>query len=53
MLTLTRKEGESILLYLEDGNTIEIRLDETKGNQAKISLAAPKPVKILREELAE
>jgi len=53
MLTLSRRIGESIILTLEDGQTITVRLDETKGNQARISIGAPESVKILREELLE
>jgi len=53
MLTLSRKEGESIVLTLEDGQTITVRLDETNGSQARISIGAPDSVKILREELVK
>lgn len=51
MLTLSRRIGESIILYLDNGKTIEVRLDRTDGSQARISIGAPKDVKILREEL--
>jgi carbon storage regulator CsrA len=53
MLTLFRKEGESLLLFLEDGKTITVRLDQTKSNQAKISIDGPESVHIMREELLE
>ena len=48
MLTLGRKIGEAILI----GDDIKIILTQINGNQAKISIVAPKHIKILREELA-
>ena len=53
MLTLSRKEGESLILTLEDGQTIEVHLDQIRGTQARISIDAPDSVKILREELLD
>ncbi len=50
MLTLNRKEGESIILTLND-QRIEIVLTEAKLGQAKLSIDAPDDVLILREEL--
>lgn len=48
MLTLGRKIGEAILI----GDDIKVLLTQINGNQAKISIVAPKHIKILREELA-
>lgn len=50
MLTLNRKEGESIILIVND-QRIEIVLSEAKYGQAKLSIDAPEEVLILREEL--
>ena len=52
MLTLTRREGESIFLFV-DGKTIEVDLSMIDGHQAKISIDAPQEVDILREELLD
>lgn len=47
MLALARKVNESIML----GNDIEITLLETKGDQVKIGISAPKSVPIYRKEI--
>ena len=49
MLVLSRKEKESFLL----GDDIEITLLEIRGDKAKIAIAAPKDIPILRKELLE
>lgn len=50
MLTLERKEGESIIIYKDDLE-ITITLSEIKGKHAKISIDAPEEYNIAREEL--
>lgn len=50
MLTLNRKEGESIIIYKDDVE-ITIKLSEINGKQAKISIVAPDKYEIVREEL--
>ena len=50
MLTLNRKEGESIIIY-KDEIEITITLSEIHGKQAKISIDAPDEYYIAREEL--
>lgn len=50
MLTLNRKEGESIILTIND-KRVQIYLSEAKNGQAKISIDAPEEILILREEL--
>ena len=50
MLTLDRKEGESIIVYKDDFE-ITITLSEIKGKHAKISIDAPDEYHIAREEL--
>ncbi|MGN1385877.1 MAG: carbon storage regulator CsrA [Bacillus sp. (in: firmicutes)] len=49
MLVLTRKVGESIVI----GDNIEITVIETKGDQIKLGIKAPKEVDIHRKELFE
>ena len=57
MLILSRLIGESVLLFLEDGTTVEIKLlgyKRFKGQEASIiGVDAPKNIKILRTELAD
>ena len=50
MLSLNRKEGESIILTFND-QRIEILLSEAKHGQAQLSIDAPEEILILREEL--
>lgn len=49
MLVITRKKGESILL----GEDIEITVVKIDDSSIKLSIEAPKNVKILRKELYE
>jgi len=49
MLELTQKVGGTFIL---DGG-IEITVKDIQGNHAKISIDAPKEVKIYREEIYE
>ena len=51
MLVLSRKEGESIILRLPNGEQIKILLSEYVGQQTKVVVDAPNNVLILREEL--
>jgi carbon storage regulator len=48
MLVLSRKEGERILI--EPG--IEIAVVDVRGDKVRIGIAAPKDVRICREEIA-
>lgn len=55
MLYLTRKKGETIYAFLEDGRNIEINIMDI-GNfysdiAVKIGINAPKEVKLVRQEL--
>jgi len=50
MLTLNRKEGESIILTINDQRVI-IKLSEAKNGVSKISIDAHEEILILREEL--
>lgn len=47
MLALSRKTGESIMI----GNDIEITIIETKGEQVKIGINAPKSIPVYRKEI--
>ncbi len=52
MLILSRKEGETIDLYLETGQRIEIAIVELDRGRARIGVEAPGNVRILRGELS-
>lgn len=47
MLVITRTEGQSFKI----GDNIEVHISDIKNKHAKISISAPKDVKILRSEL--
>lgn len=49
MLVLTRKNGETIKI----GDDIEITIIQSKNDQVKIGIKAPKNIEILRKELFE
>lgn len=48
MLVLSRKTGETIQI----GDDIFVSVVEVKGGRVRLSIDAPKDVRILREELA-
>ena len=47
MLALTRKQGQGVVI----GDDIEITIVEIQGDQVRLSIKAPKSLKILRKEL--
>ena len=47
MLVLTRKAGESIII----ADNIEITIIDTKGDQIKLGIKAPRDVEIHRKEI--
>lgn len=49
MLILTRKSGEGIKI----GDDIRVVILETKGNQVRIGIEAPKGTKVYRDEIYE
>jgi carbon storage regulator len=54
MLVLTRREGESLLLFNErTGERVEITLLEINGTTVKVGTTAPDNITILRTELLE
>lgn len=52
MLTLQRKEGESIIIQKDDVQIV-ITITNISGKRAKISFDAPEEYKILREEILQ
>ncbi len=52
MLRLTRRIGETVIIETPQG-TIRILFEGVKGKQLKIGIAAPKSLKVLREELLD
>ena len=52
MLTLTRREGDSVILETSDG-LIQVTVENINGQQVRVGFEAPKSVKILRGELKE
>ena len=49
MLKLTRRPGEQLLI----GKNVVVEILEVSGNQVRLGVAAPKDVKVLREELLD
>ncbi|WP_039655928.1 carbon storage regulator CsrA [Clostridium tyrobutyricum] len=47
MLVISRKKGESFLI----GDDIEITVSKIEDGTVKLSISAPKSIKILRKEL--
>lgn len=50
MLKLTRREGESITLFTDNG-PIEVWISSIEGGQTRIAIEAPQSVNIVRSEL--
>jgi sRNA-binding carbon storage regulator CsrA len=50
MLTFTRKEGESFELFIGDRAIALITIRRIQGPRARVSIAAPQDVEILRSE---
>lgn len=53
MLILGRKENESVVLRLPDGETVIITLTQLGGSQIRLGIEAPSEVGIYRKELFE
>ena len=51
MLVLSRKERESIILELPNGEQVIIKLLKYLGQLTQVGIDAPQDVEILREEL--
>lgn len=53
-LSLERREGQQIVIMLPGGDTVLVTLTQArKPGRARLHLAAPPHVKLLRAELAE
>lgn len=52
MLILTRRVGEAVLVG-EGDNAVTLTVLGVKGNQVRVGVAAPKAIKVLREELLD
>lgn len=53
MLTLERRQGQSIVLTAPGRSPIIISVVETHSGRCKVGVTAPPDVRILRDELAE
>lgn len=49
-VTITRRENERVILVLEDGRQVEIRLHELTSRQVRVSVLADKSIKIRRAD---
>ncbi|AUZ85810.1 carbon storage regulator CsrA [Methylophaga nitratireducenticrescens] len=47
MLILTRRVGESLMI----SDNVEVKVLDTKGNQVRIGVNAPKDISVHREEI--
>ena len=50
-LTLTRRQGEGVLLTTPGGETVLITCVELRPNQVRMTFAAPQSIEIARTEL--
>jgi len=51
MLALTRKENETVIIFIEDKEVARFSISQIKGGKARLYFNAPKHVKIMRGEL--
>lgn len=51
MLSLTRKEGESIVIRTEDGTQVRVLYYKNQGDQIRLSIDAPSRIQVNREEI--
>jgi len=51
MLALTRKENETIIIFIEDKEVARFSISHITEGKARLSFNAPKHVKIMRGEL--
>ena len=52
MLVVTRTNGESVIVTLEDGREIKVTVVEVRGAKVRMGLEAPRTILIDREEVA-
>lgn len=53
MLVLTREAGNSLKIFTESGEEIEITVSKLSRKRASIGIKAPKGFRIVRSELAQ
>lgn len=53
MLVLSRKENESIVVKLPNGQKIIVKVQRITGNVVRLGIEAPKDIAIVRQELLE
>ena len=53
MLVLSRKDGQRITLTTAGGEKITVCIDRIGNRSARVSIDAPKSVRVLRNEIAE
>ena len=51
MLSLTRKESESVIFILDDGREVKVVISSIDSNRVQLNLSADKEIKIIRSEL--
>jgi carbon storage regulator CsrA len=47
----TRRPGEAIVIRLPTGERVSVAVVRIRGNQARLSIEAPRGVSVVREEL--
>lgn len=52
MLTLTRREGESVTVGELHGHHVVVKVAKIEGNKVRLSFDAPRDVPIVRSELS-
>ncbi len=53
MLVISRKVGESVIITLESGDKIKIKVTDIERKKAKIGIDAPKEIGVFRSEIQE
>ena len=51
MLVLTRKQNESVIILLLNGQCIEVNVSKIDNDRVKIGIDAPKSIRIFRKEV--
>lgn len=51
MLILTRRQAETIVIDIGEGDTVEVTVLGVKGNQVRLGINAPKDIPVHREEI--
>ena len=51
MLVLTRTLGQSLILRIADGSTVNVSVERITGEQVRLGIQAPESVRITRAEI--